>query len=287
MATLTITKNYDDNTLLTEAQLDKFIDDPETFINTTKVNDDNIQTGGINGSLKIKDASISTAKIANLAVTTAKINTGAVTAAKLADSSGTDADRSVTSDHIKDLNVTTAKINASAVTTAKLAASAVTNTKLSSLVASTATLTDQTPLTYSSGFIVSGDTSYTDTRVIKTFDSIAVSGSRPVFCFLTLPNLRLTTSGSSGGLDLAVELIFYRDSTIIGKYKHTATGAEPTADLKNFTHLFVDTPSANTYVYSVRARVIATATSATNYSLAVSAPNLSSATSGYAMLYEL
>jgi len=257
MATLTITKNYDDNTLLTEAHLDKFIDDPETFIT----------------------------KIANLAVTTAKINTGAVTAAKLADSSGTDADRSVTSDHIKDLNVTTAKINDSAVTTAKLAANAVTNAKLAALTASIATLTDQTPFSYTSGFVVSGDTSYTDTRVLKTFDSITVSGLRPVFCFLTCPYVVVSTSGSSGSLDVAMELIFYRDSTIIGKYKHTATGSE-TATLNNFTHIFVDTPSANTYVYSIKVRIVATATGATNYTLGADG-TLSSLVPGYAMLYEL
>ncbi|MCK5016134.1 MAG: tail fiber protein [Candidatus Peribacteraceae bacterium] len=47
MPTLTVTKSYADNTVLTEAQLDAMKTSLETFFNSTKIDDDNIQIGGI------------------------------------------------------------------------------------------------------------------------------------------------------------------------------------------------------------------------------------------------
>jgi hypothetical protein len=91
MPTFTMTKNWDDGTVLTESQLDDIKNSVETFLNTTKLDSDNIQTGGI-----------ATAAIADLAVTTAKIDSSAVTTAKIADA-----------------NVTTAKLADGAVTQAK------------------------------------------------------------------------------------------------------------------------------------------------------------------------
>lgn len=103
MATISITKGWADGEILLEADLDAIKSGVETFLNTTKINDDNIQTSGITASSKLIDASISTAKLADSCVTTAKIN---------------------------DSGVTTAKINDSAVTTAKIAAANVTKAKL-------------------------------------------------------------------------------------------------------------------------------------------------------------
>lgn len=290
MATLTITKNYDDNTLLTEAQLDKFIDDPETLLNTTKINDDNIQTAGINGSLKIKDASISTAKIANLAVTTAKINTGAVTAAKLADSSGTDADRSVTSDHIKDLNVTTAKINNSAVTTAKLAANAATNAKLSSLVASVVTL--NTSVFYSDGVSSPGTISYDTTTTLHTFD--AITAARPVICFLSPRYMSASIAAPSGTVLATIEVFLTRDSDTVGRYKIDTSTSGGSAVIGQTSLLFFDpTPvsSPNTYVYRLKVRITASASGLSPSDSASIVAELnatsSSIASSYAMLYEL
>lgn len=179
MATLSTTRGYDDGEVLVRADLDAFLDDIEAFLNTTKINDDNIQNSGINGatkllnqsvteakiatgaitSLKITDSSVTTAKIANSAVTADKLDTDAVTTAKildenvttakladeavtdakLASSVDTDADRAVGTDHIKDENVTTAKIADSAVTTAKINDGAVTRAKMSSSYYTTGT----------------------------------------------------------------------------------------------------------------------------------------------------
>lgn len=103
MATISITKGWADGDILLEADLDAIKTGVETFLNTTKINDDNIQTSGITASSKLIDGSISTAKLADSSITTAKINDLGVTAAKLA------AD-SVTTVKILDANVTKAKL---------------------------------------------------------------------------------------------------------------------------------------------------------------------------------
>ena len=82
MPTLSITKTYDDGTVLTEADLDNIKNDVETFLNTTKLDQDNIQTGGINAGNLATD-SVETAKIKDLNVTTAKLANNSVTAVKL------------------------------------------------------------------------------------------------------------------------------------------------------------------------------------------------------------
>jgi len=87
MPTLTITKTYSDGTVLTEADLDNFKDDVETFLNTTKIDQDNIQTGGVNAASLATD-SVETVKIKALNVTTAKLAANSVTSAKLASGIG-------------------------------------------------------------------------------------------------------------------------------------------------------------------------------------------------------
>lgn len=98
MASLTIPKAYNDGQVLLESDLDGALDSISTFLNTTKLNDDNIQDGGITGSTKLLTASVSEAKLA----------TGAVTTTKLADSS-------VTTAKIVDANVTLAKMAANSI----------------------------------------------------------------------------------------------------------------------------------------------------------------------------
>lgn len=80
MPTLSITKNYADGTALTKTQLDSAFDSVSTFVNTTKLDADNLQ-----------DAIITAAKLASTSVTAAKIDTDAVTTAKIQDASVTKA----------------------------------------------------------------------------------------------------------------------------------------------------------------------------------------------------
>lgn len=98
MATLSITKQWANGEVLLEADLDYIKSDIETFLNTTKINDDNIQAGGITGSTKLVDLSVTVGKLATDSVSTAKILDSNVTTAKIAD-----------------LNVTYAKLAAAAV----------------------------------------------------------------------------------------------------------------------------------------------------------------------------
>jgi hypothetical protein len=141
MASLSITKSYEDGTIFFEADLDNIRDAIIQFVNSTKINDDNIQDGSIvianlgpnlvdnvsikkttSGvalnelgitTIKLTSNSIVTAGIANTTLAASKINDGAVTAAKIQAGA-----------------VTTAKIPAGAVTSAKLASNSVTGSKI-------------------------------------------------------------------------------------------------------------------------------------------------------------
>lgn len=85
MATLSVSKTYSDDTLLSASDIDAIVDSVETFVNTTRLNDDNINADSITASSKFKTASITSAKFANEAVTSAKIADSAVTTDKIAD----------------------------------------------------------------------------------------------------------------------------------------------------------------------------------------------------------
>lgn len=229
MATLSTTRSYEDGEVLVRADLDAFLDDIEAFLNTTKINDDNIQNSGINGatkllnqsvteakiatgaitSLKLADSSVTTAKIADSAVTAAKLDADAVTTvkildenvttaklaneavtdAKLASSADTDADRAVGTDHIKDENVTTAKIADSAVTTEKINDGAVSPAKQS---------------TYYSLGTIATDASWTLNET-KSMGSLSVTG-RPV-------KIQIYDGSFSAGTSMTVVLQYSSDNS--------------------------------------------------------------------------
>lgn len=54
MPTLSITKSYADGDILLEADLDAIRTSIQTFFNTTKIDDDNIQNAGITRATKLK-----------------------------------------------------------------------------------------------------------------------------------------------------------------------------------------------------------------------------------------
>lgn len=104
MPKLSATRTYADNQSPVQSDLDAFIDDIEILVNTIQLDDDNFQTGGIDGDTKLIDSTITanqirnnnitSAKLASNSVTTEAIQDGAVTAAKIAD---TQVDEDVTS----------------------------------------------------------------------------------------------------------------------------------------------------------------------------------------------
>jgi microcystin-dependent protein len=85
MPSLDARRTYTDGQILFAADLDAVVDDIETILNVTKLNDDNIQNNGITASAKLVDASISEGKLASSAVTATKIADNAVITAKLID----------------------------------------------------------------------------------------------------------------------------------------------------------------------------------------------------------
>jgi microcystin-dependent protein len=67
-------KNYADFTVLTKAQLDAMIDSAATFLNDTKLDEENIQAGGISEA-NLATGIVSTNKIAATSVTLSKLAT--------------------------------------------------------------------------------------------------------------------------------------------------------------------------------------------------------------------
>lgn len=113
MATISTTRSYITGELLLDSDFDAFLNDIETFLNVTKVNDDNIQDSGLAASQKLANATITTVKLLDANVTVDKLDTGAVATAKL------------------DVNlVTTDKIAATTLLSGDLADEAITADKL-------------------------------------------------------------------------------------------------------------------------------------------------------------
>jgi len=180
MPTLSISKTYRDGDVLFEADLDNIKSSVETFINTTKLDDDNIQDNGITGSSKLIDSSITSAKVVAEAVTATLLDTNAITTAKI----GSNA---VTAAKFNDLAVTTAKIADLNVTTAKLAAGAATTVK------------KQTPtVEQSSGTGASGTTVNSTSFTLVQDVTITTTGG-PVFCLVGPKSGSLSVETSAGG----------------------------------------------------------------------------------------
>lgn len=72
MADLDIDQPWAANASPTEANIDNLIDDTETYVNTTKLEDGNFKAAGITASDKFVDLSVTGGKLADSAVTRAK-----------------------------------------------------------------------------------------------------------------------------------------------------------------------------------------------------------------------
>jgi hypothetical protein len=227
MPTLTTTRNYADATVLTEAQLDAAFDSLETFLNSTKIDSTNIQSGGV-----------AEANLATGAVTEAKLGAAAVTTTKVADSA-------VTTAKIADLNVTTAKINDSAVTAAKIAAGVITQVKMGSV---------GQQLSSSCGTFNTSSSSLTDVTNLSV--SITTTG-RPVY-------LALVSDGSGNGCYLGSqeasnainvgEIAFLRGATEVARA--ACSYAPSFGRVMQGPPFHIDAAAAGTYTYKVQARVV-------------------------------
>lgn len=246
MATLTVTKSYADGEILFEADLDAVKESIETFVNTTKLNDDNIQDSGIS-SAKLADGAVTAAKLATDSVTTAKLANDAVTADKLKDSASTDADRAVTTNHIRDSAVTTAKINDAAVTFAKLAA----RTTGTSVAAGGVAISD------SSTTFSTSSTTYVDVTNLSV--TITTLG-RPVHLML-VPDT--STNGSciqveraSAVVNAKLKLLRDADEVTVMNFGGImdTSGTENTISFTDPPGAFftIDSPAAGTYTYKIQ-----------------------------------
>lgn len=82
MPSLSITKTYVNGNILFEQDLDNIRDDIETFVNTTKLDEDNLQDNAVTAQ-KLADGSVTNPKLAVNAVTNAKITTQTIAKDKL------------------------------------------------------------------------------------------------------------------------------------------------------------------------------------------------------------
>ncbi len=213
MATLTLSKTYDDAALLDAIDLSNWLTDLETFVNTTKLMDTNIQAASIDGGTQIKDATITAAKIASSNITTAKIADASITTSKILTDNVTTAkiaDAAITTIKILADNVTSAKILAANVTTAKLATSSVTKAKRE---AANIAYSSSDSGAYSQALTSPiGSTTVTNLQV-----TITASGTRPIFVGL-LPIATTFADASLVGIRTA-------DFTGAGAFSASQTGA--------------------------------------------------------------
>lgn len=224
MPTLTITKTYDDEQVLTEAMLDDIKDSIETFVNTTKLNADNIQAGGVG-----------TTQLANSAVSTDKLADNAVTAAKLSSSASVDASRAVGTDHIKDSAITSEKLSTDS--------NSILSSSLTSQSTSSTTFVDLTNLS------VSITTRGRPVLIMAVSDAAsAVTGSGFAF--------NSTVDSAERAM-----IACLRDVTAIGyNFILTAADISPTTSstlvgLPPSSMIFYDTPAAGTYTYKLQGKV--------------------------------
>lgn len=247
MATADIRRLYASGTTPTQPQLDAIVDDIETFINLTRLNDDNIQDESITASDKIIDGTLTNTKFMNDSVSTAKIVDNAASTEKFSD-------ESVTAEKIADTNVTLVKIQDEAITTPKILDRNVTKPKMTSNVvvssalsasiaagsvlpsqgsaitnASVTITTEGNPVII--GFMSdgsNGDLSYDSNTVAETVSlglSLFRDGTK--ICTQSYKCQPRNFSGIFGGVNVALITIpigqfFYVDAPAAGTYTYTA-----------------------------------------------------------------
>lgn len=185
MAQLDVRRTYKSGYILTKQDLDAFLNDIETFFNTTKLNSDNIQDNSITISTRVIDGTITTAKIDNGAVTNSILATDAVTAVKLAD-------EAVTTAKILNANVTATKLAANSITAAKIADNTVEKVKLN-------IEKDANTVSYTT-------TSASIVAITGSDVDITLSAARPTLLLMGGGNIRVASTVAGGGSGALVHI---------------------------------------------------------------------------------
>lgn len=235
MPALSITKTYADNQVLNESDLDNIINDVENFMNTTKLDNVNIQTNGI-----------LTANIADEAITAAKI-AAAVAGDGLAGGAGTALSVNV-DDSTIEIDSDTLRVKDAGIGPAKLAA---VNLE-------------------SSGKVTRSTTSLTYVDLAGFSISITTNG-RPV-CILiqavydatdNFGGIILNDNVSSFNIKGFIRLI--RDSTVLSDNEYGIFTSSGGADPIDYAYcapgvIYIDTPAAGTYTYKLQGHVLLSST---------------------------
>jgi hypothetical protein len=205
MATLAITRLYAADEVLFELDLDEVRQDIENFVNTIKLNDDNIQDGGITASTKVLDGTITGDVIGSSAIITSKITDGAIDSDALGSSS-----------------ITTAKIAANTLTGTTFGSGSVTKDKLSTVTPriNTSVIDDD--------IFLAGETSYAE--VVGASVTITATGTKKVLVML-YPTLDSSVTLSSAGT--------FRGNSRAGgiRIKRGITGGTFGASFKSFLRM--------------------------------------------------
>lgn len=259
MASLDITKNYSDGSVLLEADLDAIQSSLTTFFNTTKINDDNIQTGGITANTKLVATSVNAAKIVDETIVSAKIADSAVTTGKLAASTVSTAnlnDGAVTAGKIASTTIVSADFIDASITLAKRASLA-TATGSETVFASIGTSVAETDVT---GCTVTITT--TGRPVMLSIGGGATAVSHTTYAYL-MSGKDSTTSHEAyfrvyrDATPIAVNVTYFGKSSAVNAYVHV-----PSTSL-----WFIDAPAAGTYTYKLTVDVTTATSTDTNWQL--------------------
>lgn len=256
MAILDVTKTFAAQQILESEDLNNIVNDIETFFNTTRINDDNLQDLTLVTEL-IRDSSITLAKMGGDSIETSNIVNLNVTNSKLASGS-------VITSKILDVNVSADKMADSLVETAKLADAAVTNAKRSSvnyqLSASSGTFS-----TTAEAFTFNDISNFPE--VTNLTATITTTG-RPVMLMLVSdgsgnaaylgaePKFASSTEDFGPVIDIGIErdgTEIYLNEVILFTQRDIGVSWEKSMKLPPSMFKHFDDVSAGTYVYKIRA----------------------------------
>jgi hypothetical protein len=247
MPTLSISTSYADGDPLYKADLDDLKNGIETFLNSTKIDSDNIQAGGIS-TTALAASCVTAAKLGSSAVETAKINDNAVTGAKL--------NSNVVDNSTLQYATSQLSIKALGVGTAQLAAAAVTQAKRASPV----TVTSSSSTSAGTPFSTT-NTSYEDVTNL----GVNYTSSGQVAVAFLVPDGAGAAAIYNSNTSAVTYVALAQDGVVIAEWKVTTNGFNPTS----FCFPVIGLTAGVQYAFRIKAKVSANTGTVDNYRLVV------------------
>lgn len=232
MATLVINVTYADGSILLASDLDAIVNGVESFINVTKINDENIQNGGITASTKLAAGSVSADRIAAGSITTGQISNsagilgGQIAAATITGSNMVN--KTVTAAQIADATITVTQMAANSVNNAQLVDNTIAPTKLQNLSLTAGQLASGAVTPAKRSTAAAAATAFVggtiSTGPTNTSVSATITGSsRPVLVSVSLQH---TAGGGTTSLDFAdsCNLVLYKGGSALCIIRGSASG---------------------------------------------------------------